>query len=47
METANAECKTYRGLKPFLVRGIEKVQSVALLAALAYNIVHFGRQLIT
>lgn len=47
VETANAECKTYRGLKPFLVRGIAKVQCVALLSALAYNIVHFGRQLIT
>jgi transposase len=47
VETANAECKTYRGLKPFLVRGIEKVQSVALLAALAYNIIHFGKALIT
>jgi transposase len=47
VETANAECKTYRGLKPFLVRGINKVNCLALLAALAYNIVHFGRELLT
>jgi transposase len=47
VETANAECKTYRGLKPFLVRGIDKVKCIALLSALAYNIAHFGRQLLT
>jgi transposase len=46
IETVNAECKTYRGLDQFLVRGIEKVTCVALLSALAYNIVHFGTQLL-
>jgi transposase len=46
IETANGECKTYRGLTPFLVRGIIKVKCVALLSALAYNIVHFGARLI-
>jgi transposase len=46
VETANAECKTYRGLDQFLVRGIDKVRCVALWSALAYNFVHFGRQLI-
>jgi transposase len=46
VETVNGECKTYRGLKQFLVRGINKVQCVALWSALAYNIVHFGRHLI-
>jgi transposase len=47
VETVNGECKTYRGLTQFLVRGIEKVTCVALWTALAYNIVHFGKQLIT
>ena len=47
VETVNAECKTYRGLRQFLVRGIEKVTCVALWSALAYNIVHLGRQLMT
>jgi transposase len=46
VETVNGECKTYRGLGQFLVRGIDKVQCVALWSALAYNVVHFGRQLI-
>jgi len=46
VETANAECKTYRGLTQFLVRGINKVKCVALWSAMAYNIVHFGRQLV-
>jgi hypothetical protein len=46
VETVNAECKTYRGLGPFLVRGIDKVKCVALWAALAYNIVHFARRLL-
>jgi transposase len=47
VETANAECKSYRGLNPFLVRGIDKVQCAALWSALAYNVVHFVRQLLT
>jgi hypothetical protein len=46
VETANAECKTYRGMGQFLVRGIDKVRCVALWSALAYNLIHFGRQLI-
>jgi hypothetical protein len=46
VETVNGECKTYRGLGQFLVRGIDKVKCVALWAALAYNVVHFGRHLI-
>ena len=45
-ETVNGECKSYRGLGPLLVRGTGKVRCVALWAALAYNFVHFGRQLI-
>ena len=46
VETANGETRTYRGLKPFLVRGIARVNCLALLSAMAYNIVHFGAQLI-
>jgi transposase len=46
VETVNAECKTYRGLDQFLVRGIKKVKCVALWAALAYNVIHFGVRLI-
>jgi transposase len=47
VETANAECKTYRGLDQFLVRGIDKVKCVALWVALAYNIIHFGSRLLS
>jgi transposase len=47
VETANGECKMYRGLRQFLVRGIPKARCVALWSALAYNFVHFGRQLMT
>lgn len=41
-ETVNAEVKTYRGLGPVTVRGLAKVQCVALWAGLAYNLVHFA-----
>jgi transposase len=44
-ETVNAETRTYRGLGRFLVRGLRKVRCVALWSALAYNLVHFGAQL--
>jgi transposase len=44
-ETVNAETRTYRGLGAFLVRGLRKVRCVALWAALAYNVVHFGERL--
>lgn len=46
VEPVNGECKTYRGLRPFLVRGLDKVKCAALLSALAYNLFHFGMQLI-
>jgi len=46
-ETVNAETRTYRGLGSFGVRGLRKVRCVALWAALAYNLVHFGAQLLT
>lgn len=46
VETVNAETKTYRGMGRFLVRGLNKVRCVALWAALAYNIAHFGARLV-
>jgi transposase len=46
IETVNAELKTERGLKPFRVRGLSKVRCVALWCALAYNLMHFGWQMI-
>ncbi len=42
IETINGELKTERGLNRLLVRGLRKVQCVALWSALAYNVVHFG-----
>lgn len=46
-ETINADLKAHRGLGlPLNVRGIEKVRCIALWCALAYNLLHFGRQLI-
>jgi len=47
IETVNAELKTERGLKPFRVRGLPKVRCVALWCALAYNIAHFGWQMLS
>lgn len=45
-ETVNAETKTYRGLSRFLVRGLAKVRCIALWSALAYNVVHFAKELL-
>jgi hypothetical protein len=42
IETINGELKTERDLGRLLVRGLRKVQCVALWSALAYNVVHFG-----
>ena len=42
IETINGELKTERGLGRLLVRGLRKVQCVALWSALASNVVHFG-----
>jgi transposase len=47
IETVNADLKTHRGMDRFLVRGLDKVKCVALWSALAYNLLHFGAQLIT
>jgi len=45
-ETVNADLRTYRGLGPFLVRGLRKVRCVVLWSALAYNLLHFGKVLL-
>ena len=47
IETVNADLKTYRGLGPFLVRGIKKVRCVALWSALAYNVMRFSAALLS
>jgi hypothetical protein len=46
IETVNAELKTERGLEPFRVRGTSKVRCVALWSVLAYNVMHFGWQML-
>ena len=45
-ETVNADLKTYRGLGPLTVRGLDKIKCVALWSALAYNLLHFGHALL-
>jgi transposase len=47
IETVNAELKTGRGLSPFRVRGLSKVRCVALWSVLAYNVMHFGWQMMS
>ncbi len=47
IETVNADLRTYRGLGPFLVRGLRKVRCVVLWSALAYNLMHFGQVLLS
>src|SRR4051795_1103918 len=42
IETINGELKTERGLGRLLVRGLRKVQCLALWSALAYNVAHFA-----
>ena len=37
-ETVNADIRTWRGLDRFQVRGVEKALSVALWAAITYNV---------
>lgn len=44
-ETINADLKEHRGLDRLRVRGLGKIRCVALWAALAYNLLHFGREL--
>jgi transposase len=47
IETINGELKTQRGLGRLVVRGLRKVQCLALWSALAYNVVHFGPLLLS
>jgi transposase len=46
-ETVNADLRMYRGLVPLTVRGLEKITCVALWCALAHNLVHFGKALLS
>jgi transposase len=46
-ETVNAELRTYRGLAPLTVRGLNKIKCVALWCALAYNLTHFSNALLS
>ena len=46
-ETVNADLRSYRGLTPITVRGLNKIKCVALWCALAYNVMHFARVLTT
>lgn len=45
-ETPNAELKTFRAMDRLLVRGVSKVTSVVLMAAIVYNLVHFTATLV-
>jgi transposase len=45
-ETVNADLRCRRGLRELTVRGAKKVTCVALWSALAYNVMHFAKQLI-
>jgi transposase len=45
-ETVNADLRSYRGLTPITVRGLNKIRCVALWCALAYNLMHFGAALL-
>jgi transposase len=46
-ETINADLRTYRGLSPLTVRGLEKAKCVALWCALDYNVMHFAKLLLS
>ena len=45
-ETVNADLRCRRGLRELTVRGVKKVTCVALWSALAYNVMHFAKDLI-
>ena len=40
-------CKVFRGLSRMVVRGLKRVRSQVLWSALAYNLMHFAKVLIT
>jgi transposase len=46
-ETVNAELRTYRGLTPLTVRGLDKIKCVALWCALSYNLIHFSKAILS
>ncbi len=46
-ETINADLRSYRGLSQITVRGLHKAKCVALWCALAYNVMHFGKALLS
>ena len=46
-ETVNADLRTYRGLAPFTVRSLNKIKCVTLWCALAYNLMHFSKALLS
>ena len=46
-ETVNADLRTYRGLVPLTVRGLNKITCVTLWCALAYNLMHFSKALLS
>jgi transposase len=46
-ETVNADLRSYRGLTPFTVRGLNKIKCAALWCVLAYNVMHFGTALLS
>jgi transposase len=46
-ETVNADLRSYRGLTQLTVRGLSKIRCVALWCALAYNVMHFGKALLS
>ncbi len=46
VETVNGDLKCWRGLGPFVVRGLRKVRCIALWSALAYNVMHFTEVLV-
>lgn len=45
-ETVNADLRCRRGLRELTVRGVKKVTCVALWSALAYNVMHFAKDLV-
>jgi transposase len=45
-ETVNADLRCRRGLRELTVRGVRKVTCVALWSALAYNVMHFAKDLV-
>ncbi|MFL5351683.1 transposase, partial [Archangium sp.] len=46
VENVNAQVKQHYGLEKLLVRGLDKVTSVALLTALAHNLLAHGQALV-